>query len=134
MLRASIHSSRRQQMQTMQNTSTGSLDDSQLQTRAFYFVIATANRILTPVCHSVASSLFFPHDVAPVSIWIRLTRRHAPWASLPLLARVAAPPARSSARCKATCPYVGLSPQPTLDAARERLRQGEVRGGGLEGS
>ena len=31
-------------------------------------------------------------------------------------ARVAAPPARSSARCRAACPYVGLSLQPTLEA------------------
>ena len=85
---------------------------------------------LTPVCNSASSSLFFHRVVAPISVLVHLTSRHIPWASLPPLTRVAAPPARSSARCRAACPHVGLSPQPTLEAPREGLRQGEVRGGG----
>ena len=64
----------------------------------------------------------------------RLTLHRVPWASLPPLVRVAASPARSSARCSAECPHVGLGPQPTLEAPREGLRQGDVGGGGLEGS
>ena len=42
--------------------------------------------------------------------------------------------ARLTAAQRAPCPHVGLSLQPTLEAPREGLRQGEVRGGGLEGS
>ena len=38
-------------------------------------------------------------------------------------------PARYPAWRRATCPHVGHGPQPTLDAARERLRQGDVGGG-----
>ena len=94
-------------------------------------LVATICFILSlQFCNSAFSSLFFHRVVAPISVLVRLTYRHGPWASLPLLARVAAPPTRSSARCRAACPHVGLSPQPTLEAPREGLRQGEVGGGG----
>ena len=68
-------------------------------------------------------------SMSPPPVLVHLTRRHAPWASLPLLARVAASPAHSSTPRRAACPHVGHGPKPTLEAPREGLRQGEVRGG-----
>ena len=78
-------------------------------------------------------SSFFYCVVTPMLCLGPLTLCRTPWALLPPLARVAAPPARSSARCRAACPHVGHGPQPTLEAPREGLRQGDV-GGGLDGS
>ena len=90
-------------------------------------VVAICCIVSLQFCTSALFLRFAMHH-CPVSV--RLTYCRAPWASLPPLARVAAPPARSSARCSAACPHVGLGPQPTLEAPREGLRQGEVRGGG----
>ena len=88
-------------------------------------------RHLTPALQFCVVSSFLP---APLSCLGLLTHRRVPWASLPALVRVAASPTRSSARCRAVCPHVGHGPQPTLEAPRGGLRQGEVRGGGLDGS
>ena len=126
----------------MQNTSTGSLDDAQLQTRAASVVIETASTILAKQLMALVAIYQAQQVIKPIAVCcimspppvlVRLTHRHAPWASLLLLARVAAPPARSSVRCRAACPHVRHSLQPTLEAPREGLRQGEVQGG-LEGS
>ena len=85
---------------------------------------------LVPVCHSASSSLSFPSSCCTQFLpLVRLTSRHRPWASLPLIAGVAAPPARAPAMRRAVCPHVGHGPQPTLEAPRGGLRQGDVRGG-----
>ena len=105
-----------------------SLDDAQRHTRAFSFAIVTTSGFI-----SLQSAIVRRFSIVPlhqVPVLVRLTFRRVPWASLPLLGRVAAPPARSSARRRAACPHVGLSPQPTLEAPREGLRQGDVGGGG----
>ena len=85
---------------------------------------------LTPVCNSASSSSFFHRVVAPASVLVHLTHRRAPWTSLPLFAGVAALLACSPAPRRAAYPHVGHGPQPTLEAPREGLRQGDVRGGG----
>ena len=132
MLRASTRFFHRQEVQTMQNTRTSSLDDTQRHTRAFSFAIVTTSGFISlqfALLRLHCSSVGLLHQVPA---FLYLTRCRTPQDSLPLLDRVAAPPARAPALRRAACPHVGLGPQPTLEAPREGLRQGDV--GGLEGS
>ena len=85
---------------------------------------------LVPVCNSALFSLFFHRVLHQRSVLVRWTHRCVPWTSRLLLARVATPPARAPAPRRAVCPYVGHGLKSTLEAPREGLRQGEVRGGG----
>ena len=63
--------------------------------------------------------LFLLLDPLPLSLGLSSSRRQSRCFTVRLTA----------VQC-AACPHVGLSLQPTLEAPREGLRQGEVRGGG----
>ena len=113
----------------MQNTSTASLVNAQRLTRAASFVIVTTSYTISlqfALLHLHCSSVGVLHQVPA---FLYLTRCRTPQDSLPLLDQVAAPPARALALRRATCPHVGHGPQPTLEAPREGLRQGDVGGG-----
>ena len=66
--------------------------------------------------------LFLLLDPLPLSLGLSSSRRQSRCFTV-----------RLTAAQRAACPHVGLSLQPTMEAPREGLRQGDVLGG-LEGS